>query len=112
MILNDKQDCIESIAKVLEGTSSWRKSLSTRFPDDPRNMRAAKTLDQLAVDVVNLTDEQWSELKPHFGGWASERWRGGLSQTARQVGFHNRAKDVSFFLKVLVQNLSPLSVVA
>src|SRR2546423_255822 len=50
MISNDKQDCIESITKVFEGTSAWRKSISTRF-SDPRNMRAAETLDKLAVDA-------------------------------------------------------------
>src|SRR5437899_9313405 len=102
MILKDKQDCIESIAKVLEGTSAWRKSISARFPDDPRNMRAATTLDKLAVDVINLTDEQWSDLKPHFGGWASEQWHNGLSQIARSVGFHHRGTDFNFFAKVLV----------
>jgi hypothetical protein len=92
MIMNDKQDCIESIARVLERTSAWRKAISVNFPDDPRNMRAAKTLDQLATDVTNLTDQQWLELKPHFS-WASEAWRNGLSQAARQVGFHHRATD-------------------
>jgi hypothetical protein len=70
MILNDKQDCIESIIRVLEGTSAWRRTTSARFPDDPRNMRAATTLDKLAVDVANLTDEQWLESKPHLDGWA------------------------------------------
>jgi hypothetical protein len=109
MILNDKDDCIESIIRVLESTSAWRKTTSARFPDDPRNMRAAITLDKLAVDVASVTDEQWLELKPHFGGWASEDWRNGLSQTARQVGFHHRAKDVNFFLKVLVQNLTSVA---
>ena len=36
MILNDKQDCVESIAKVLERTSAWRKAIAVNFPDDPR----------------------------------------------------------------------------
>jgi hypothetical protein len=74
-------------------------------------MRAAETLEKLAVDVGDLSDEQWSALKPHFsGGWASEKWRDGLSQAARSVGFHHRAKDFNFFAKVLVQQLSPSGV--
>jgi len=105
MIPNDKQDCIDSIAKVLERTAAWRKAISVNFPDDPRNMRAAETLEKLAVDVTNLTDEQWFDLKPHFG-WASGIWRNGLAQAARSVGFHHRAKDFNFFAKVLVQQLS------
>ena len=101
MILNDKQDCIDSIAKVLERTAAWRKAIAVNFPDDPRNMRAAETLEKLAVDASILCDEQWSDLQPHFSGWASEKWRTGPSQTARQVGFHHRAKDFHFFAKVL-----------
>ena len=105
MILNDKQDCIDSIAKVLERTAAWRKAIAVNFPDDNRNIVAAATLEKLAVDIANLTDEQWSALKPYFG-WASGTWRNGLSQAARSVGFHNRAKDFNFFAKVLVQQLS------
>jgi hypothetical protein len=31
MILNDKQDCIDSIAKVLERTAAWRKAIAVNF---------------------------------------------------------------------------------
>jgi hypothetical protein len=106
MILNDKQDCIDSIAKALELTSAWRKAIAVNFKNDPRNMRAAETLDKLAIEANNLSDDQWSDLQPHFGGWASEKWRSSLSQAARSVGFHHRAKDFSIFTKVLVEQLS------
>lgn len=111
MILNDKNDCIESIARVLERTSTWRKALTANFPDDPRNMRAAGMLDRLASDVANLTDEQWSDLKLHFS-WASPAWRDALSNATRQVGFHHRAKDLNSFVQALVQQLSLSSVAA
>jgi hypothetical protein len=111
MILSGKQDCIESMARVLERTSAWRKAITVNFPNDPRNVRAAETLDKLAIDFANLTDEQWSDLETHFGR-ASEKWRDGLSQVARQVGFHNRAKDFSSFVRALVQQLSLSSVAA
>ncbi|WFT94385.1 hypothetical protein QA633_40055 [Bradyrhizobium barranii] len=102
---NDKQESIESISKTLERTSAWRKSLTVRWPDDPRNARASTRLDQLAADVANLTDDQWTALQPYFN-WASENWRDSLSQAARQVGFHNRSGDLDYFIRSLVQNLS------
>ena len=105
----DKEDCIESITKVLQSTANWRRSLSNRFPEDLRNIRAAILLEKLAVDIAYMTDEQWLELKPHFGGWASEDWRNGLSLASRQVGFHNRAKHISFFIKALAENLSSVA---
>jgi hypothetical protein len=51
MILNSKEDCVASITRALERTSLWRKAITGRWPDDPRNMRAAKLLDQLALDA-------------------------------------------------------------
>lgn len=111
MNLNTKEDCIDSITKTLERTAAWRKSTSIRFPDDPRNTRAVERLNQLAADAFNLTDEQWSDLQPWYG-WASEEWRNGLNQTARQVGFFHRAGDLAFFVKALLQNLSLTSSIA
>jgi hypothetical protein len=111
-ISNDnKLDCVESIVRVLERTSAWRKAITINFPDDPRNMRAVNILDQLAIDAANLTDDQWADLRTHFG-WASMPWRDSLSQTARQVGFHHRAKDLNSFVSALVQQLSLSSVAA
>lgn len=37
--------------------AAWRKAIAVNFPDDPRNMRAAETLEKLAVDANNLSDE-------------------------------------------------------
>lgn len=102
---NDKEECIESISKTLERAAAWRRSLTVRWPGDPRNVRASTWLDQLAADVVNLTDEQFATLQPHYN-WASTIWRDTLNQTARQVGFHHRSDDLDYFIKALAQNLS------
>lgn len=111
MIL-EKQDCIDSVAEALNRTSVWRKSLAVKFADDPRNILAAATLDKFAIDIHQLTDDQWSELKPYFGGWASESWRKGLSQSARQVGFYHKAKNVKTFVNDLIDALRTLQGVA
>jgi hypothetical protein len=110
MILNDKQDCIESIARILEKTSAWRSSTAAKFPGDPRNAKAAETLNQLAVDAANLTDEQWNVLQPYFG-WASQTWRDGLVQAARLVGFAHRNTNFASFVRSVVRQL-PTSRVA
>jgi hypothetical protein len=110
-MINDKQDCIESLTGGLKSTSAWRKVTSARFPDDTRNVKAAKILDRLAVEAINLTDAQWLELSPYFG-WASETWRNGLNQASRQIGFFHRAGDLDVFVKILIQNLSVSCVAA
>jgi hypothetical protein len=104
MILNDKQDCIESIARILEKTSAWRRSTAAKFPDDPRNIKAAEMLDQLAIDAANLTDDQWTDLQTHFG-WASQTWRDGLVQAARLIGFSHRNNSFDSFVRAVVRQL-------
>jgi hypothetical protein len=55
LILNDKQDCIESIARILEQTSVWRRKTAAKFPSDSRNTKAAEMLDQLAISASSTT---------------------------------------------------------
>jgi hypothetical protein len=98
---------------VFKGTSAWRGTTAARFPDDaPRNLRAAETLNKLATESANLTDQQWLCLKSYFGGWASETWRNALTQTARQVGFFHRCRDLDSFISVLTHQLSQSNVAA
>ena len=111
MILNDnKQDCIESIARILERTAEWRKTALARF-DDPRNFKAAETLERLAVDASGLTDEQWTDLQPHFA-WASQFWRDDLFQAARLVGFAHKSKGFDAFIRLVLRQLPPANVAA
>src|SRR5882757_7849616 len=101
MIDDTKNEGIDSIIKMLERTSNWRKATAPKFPNDPRNLKAAHTLDSLAVEAVNLTDAQWAELQMHFS--SSEKWRNALSHTARGVGFHFRSSDIKCFVKALLE---------
>jgi hypothetical protein len=110
MSLNDRNDCVESIVRALERTSTWRKSLSDKF-DDPRNKRAALTLDQLAIDAAGMTDAEWARLKDHYA-WTSLAWRNGLTEATRQIGFHNRRRDFESFIAALVNEVSLSSVAA
>jgi hypothetical protein len=113
MNFNDqKQDCVESMIRALEGTSAWRKAIVAKFPNDPRLLKAAATLDQLAIDVTNLTDDHWLSLKPFFGGWHSDNWRAGLNLAVRQIGFHYHVKHLDAFVRTLAYQLSLSSVAA
>jgi hypothetical protein len=111
MILNDKQDCIESIARILERTSAWRRSTAAKFPGDERNIKAAEMLDQLAIDAAKLTDEQFNDLQPFFG-WSSPTWRAGLVEAARLVAFAHRSKSFDSFVRAVVRQLPATSHVA
>ncbi len=110
-MINDKNECIESITKALEKTAAWRKLLTARWPNDPRNARANSLLCGLAAEAVNLTDAQWSELEKQYN-WASETWITALNQATRQVGFYHRNGDLASFITALVNSLHSSSVAA
>jgi hypothetical protein len=110
-MINSKNDSVEYITRVLEQKSAWRKSITARFPDDPRNKRASDRLDQLAIEAAGMTDEQYDALKPYCG-WAFVTFRDTTSQVARQIGFCHRGKDFAAFVAALVHELAKSSVAA
>jgi hypothetical protein len=88
MILDqEKHECIDSISQSLQRTAAWRRTLAVKF-DDPRNEKAAQSLEKLALAAADLTDSQWEELKPRFGGWASQTWRSDLSKRLDRLDSH------------------------
>jgi hypothetical protein len=98
---NEKVDCIDSLIFGLNRTAEWRQKMATKYRSDPRNARAAECLAVLATDASELSDNEFSLLKPYCG-WASEPWREAISQTARLVGFQHKIKDMPSFVKTLV----------
>jgi hypothetical protein len=103
IINNTKQYCIENISGSLTRTAKWRRSLQAKY-NDPRNGRAAETLDRLASEASNLSEEAWSELMP-FYDWSSWKWSDAVSQASRLVEFRN-VNDLPAFTKTLVGILS------
>jgi cyclopropane fatty-acyl-phospholipid synthase-like methyltransferase len=108
----DKQDCTESIIRAAERTAAWRKTIAPRF-DDQRNLnlKAAESLETLAVDAAGLTDEHWHALKPHYA-YSSQIWRDSLFNATRQVGFAHKSKNLDGFISLLVRQLSLVSIAA
>jgi hypothetical protein len=107
MITNSKQNCITDLSASLRRTASWRRELQNKF-NDPRNGRAAETLNKLAGETNGLTDEAWSELK-QFYNWSSGTWSDAVSQASRHVEFRN-VQAFPDFVNRLVGILSPQSV--
>jgi predicted aminopeptidase len=107
----DSNQAESALARILEKTSAWRRSTAAKFPDDSRNINAAEMLDQLAIDAAHLSDDQWNDLRVHFG-WASQTWRDGLIQAARLVGFAHKSKDFDAFMRLVVRQLSPVGLAA
>jgi len=105
MINNSKQNCIDSLSGSLTRTANWRRGLQAKYPNDPRNGRAAEKLDQLADETNDLTDEAWSELVP-FYNWASGTWSDAVSQASRRVEFQRNVRTFPAFVNNLVGILS------
>ena len=101
----EKVDCIDALIFGLNRSAMWRRKMATKYPADPRNARATDCLSRLAIEANTLSDDDWQALKPH-AGWASERFREAISQTARTVKFQNKITNLGSFVKHLVDALS------
>jgi hypothetical protein len=102
---SNKAYCIENLTGSMTRSASWRRLLQTRYPDDPRNGRAADKLEQLAIETKNLSDEAFSELAP-FYHWSSVQWSEAVSAASRQVGFRSNVSTLPAFTETLVGILS------
>ncbi len=109
MIANSKLNCITDLSASLRRTAGWRRELQKKYSDH-RNQRAAETLDKLAGETNDLTDEAWLELKPYYN-WASGTWSDAVSTASRHVEFRN-IKTFPDFVNRLVDILSQDSVAA
>jgi len=106
MIEIEKSDCTDCITVGCNHTGRWREKMASKFPTDPRNAKAAACLLKLACEAAELSDADWLRLLPHCGGWADERFREGISKTARLVGFKHKIKDLPTFVQYLLDVLS------
>ncbi len=111
MIENEKVDCIDALTFGLSRTRDWRQKMASKFPGDPRNLRAVDCLTKLATDATALTDDDWLKLKPH-AGWASESFRGAITESARAAGFQKKITDLHSYVQHLLNVLSESNSIA
>jgi hypothetical protein len=100
-MLNDKQSCADNICANLNQSSIWRRGLQAKYPNDPRNGKAAAILDTLADETNDLTDEAWQQLKPYYR-WDSTVWADALSLASRHVAFKSRLRSLPSFVNHFV----------
>jgi hypothetical protein len=106
-----KEACSYSLATSLLRTRDWRGVMKVKFPDDPRNEKARLTLDRIAGETDNLTDEEWASLKPHYD-WSSGRWADAISLASRRVEFRHEVRTFHSFVSQLIGILSEQNVAA
>jgi hypothetical protein len=102
---NEKVDCIDALTFGLTRTRDWRQKMATKYPNDPRNIRAADCLTKLAAEAPALIDQDWLLLRP-YAGWASEQFREGISEASRSVGFKKKITDIHSYVLHLLDVLS------
>jgi hypothetical protein len=86
----------------LAGSSAWRRRLHEKFPDDPRNLHAAKALDELARDN-EVSFETLAALTPYIDKPA---FVDAVSLVAREVGFRCRPETIDHFLRIVAAKLN------
>jgi hypothetical protein len=104
MTINNKTNCSLDLSSSIRRTGAWRRELFKKFPGDNRNEAAAATLEQLAIDASNMTDDTWSELR-QFYNWSSPTWSNAVSQASRNVEFRG-VRTFRAFIDCLVGILS------
>jgi hypothetical protein len=82
-------------------TAIWRRRLQAKYPGDGRNGKAAVTLDKLAGETNELTDEQWSQIVP-FYSWASPTWSDAVSLASRHVEFQRNVRTFPAYVSNLI----------
>jgi hypothetical protein len=105
MTINNKQSCIDNLCGSLTRTAIWRRGLQAKYPNDPRNGRAAETLEKIAGETNDLTDEAWSALS-QFYSWSSVTWADAVSLASRHVEFQRNVRTFPAFVSNLVNILS------
>lgn len=97
----------------LEGTSMWRRSLTDRFPDDPRNEAAAELLEHLARDVaahlntptvksIDRLDAELIRLSEGNKRYDLSELISECSDYRRQIGFSIHPVDANTYLLKLL----------
>src|SRR5260370_376111 len=109
MITDNKLACLTDLSASLRRTAGWRRELHKKYPD-VRNGKAAETLDKLAAQTSDLTDQEWQALAP-FYSWASGTWSEAVSAASRHVEFRN-IQTFPDFVNRLISILSQASVAA
>jgi hypothetical protein len=111
MTINSKQSCQDNLCGNFTRSAIWRRGLQAKYPNDARNGRAASTLETLASETNDLTDEAWLQLKPYFN-WSCGKWSDAVSLASRHVEFQRNLKTLPAYVNHLAEILAEQNAVA
>lgn len=96
----DKELALESTQFRIRRVAEWRHRQAERWPDDPRNKRAAQKLDALShADIATVTHAQWQALEPLLKlGNVNDL----IDDAARAVEFRAKAETLSDFVVLIL----------
>jgi hypothetical protein len=95
----DQDLVFDTITTRLAQTAHWRRGLASKYPDDPRNARAAARLDEFSQgDGREIDGETWTALEPYFDSPALPQI---INEASRDVGFRHRPKDLNHLLVII-----------
>ena len=100
----NKNETQRDIVHVINRAIRWRTGLQSKFPEDPRNMRAVELLRQLSLDSEGMTEAQFERVKP-YASWFDAHWREAVEATARKVGYWPYLSSFPRFIDVLASQL-------
>jgi hypothetical protein len=102
---------MEIIGYQVESTADWRREKAQQFPDDDRNPRAAKELDELASGIGQIfeSDPVYAQVVEQHetliglgmdaASWAVERLNEDVAAELRSIGFHGGYESAHSFLE-------------
>jgi hypothetical protein len=90
IMTNHKDHCKKYLSNRLRGSSDWRRSQGTKFPNDPRNDQASIQLLEL-VSSIDIPDTVWFEIAPYYNE-SNSRWLTAVSDTNRDIGFRRHPR--------------------
>jgi hypothetical protein len=100
------------VADSMKNTAEWRREKAEEFPDDSRNMRAAKELERLAKEVNELEGSEIYQRVEALDDGATDddnydlvRW---LSEELRAIGFRTYYENGAKFLESYCETLQEL----
>jgi hypothetical protein len=85
-------------------SSAWRRIKTKKFPDDPRNARAAQRLLELESQI-EIPDDVWETIEPFYSEYDT-RFLAAVTDTNRDVGFRKHPRDFAAWLENLHSNLT------
>jgi hypothetical protein len=103
--MTSKTDCLAYLSRQLISTSQWRCTQSIRFPDDPRNEMATKSLWRLVTQANEISGDEWQRLEPLFR--PNDRgWCEAVARCCRDVGFRSSPETFADFIETVIEALA------